>query len=148
MHGLICSHLACIMAYALEWTFFVQAEKIARDVRKTGISSKAMHGKGPIKCSPLSHMLLWGHLKHSFVPFKHSSIHIWSHPCFPLLSEMVFLTSDLQKSFFELIFFSLWLFFTFSGFLRPDIKMFVGTVMSVMGMIIFNDVFIQARIPA
>lgn len=39
------------------------------------------------------------------------------------------------------------IFFTFSGFLRPDIKMFVGTVMSVMGMIIFNDVFIQARIP-
>lgn len=59
---------------------------------------------------------------------------------------MVSLTSDLQKSFLEKIE-KLSAFITFPAFLLPNIKMFVGTVIPVVGMINFNGVFIEVRIP-
>lgn len=66
---------------------------------------------------------------------------------------MVFLTFGPRKPFFEkksfclFFFFSFSDFFTFSVFLRPGIKTFVGSVGSGVDRIIFNYVFIQARSP-
>lgn len=63
---------------------------------------------------------------------------------------MGFLISDLQKALFEKIYFfkKLSAFITFPASQMPNNnKMFVGTVIPVVGMINFNGVFIEVRIP-
>lgn len=60
---------------------------------------------------------------------------------------MIPVSLSLKRSLFVFFFFSFSDFFTFSVFLRPGIKTFVGSVGSVVDTIIFNYVFIQARSP-
>lgn len=146
--------LTYLMAHASECVsviLCVRRENVKRSER-TGMANKVAHEKGLTGCCPLNDRLPWGLLNSSFMPFNRSSIHVWSHQCFSLLSAIVFVTFDPCEPFFE-VFYPFFSFFHSLTplhslfFPRPDIEMFVGSGMSVVDMVIFNDVFIQAGNP-